>query len=315
MRLVGLVVLLAAFAVATPAQAAISNCHASQISQQPGAGGPALFFLSCEGIEGSPAYTVKTPPAHGAVSDVNDENGSGQHGGLWHMTYTADDDAWGLHDSWVMHADDGVDPDGADFSVSITMAAAPYCQELVDGTPKPLPTWTVEAGHSLDAQLVCSYGGSDDVTSLSVEQQAKHGLAWVQSTDGGPSAPRLRYKPAKGFHGTDHFTLALAVGTGSSHVPVTVKVTRDRTAPVVTLVRPPKIAKRAVIFKASCSERCRVTVRVTGKHVHAHGARTFSGSRAIRVPVRVGKRRLHYVLVARDRAGNRSTAHHGTLKR
>jgi hypothetical protein len=56
------------------------------------------------------------------------------------MTYTADDDAWGLHDSWVMHVEDGVDSDGADFPVSITMAAAPYCQELVDGRPGPIPT-------------------------------------------------------------------------------------------------------------------------------------------------------------------------------
>jgi hypothetical protein len=43
--------------------------------------------------------------------------------------------------------------------------------------------------------------------------------------------------------------------------------------------------------------------------------RLFTGTRAIRVPVHVGRRTLHYALVARDRAGNRSTPHRGTLRR
>jgi hypothetical protein len=311
MRLVGLAVLLAVFAVAAPAQAAITNCRGAQISEPPGAGGSAFFFLSCEGLSGPPTYTVKSPPAHGTVDDVNDVDGDGHHGGLWHMTYTADDDAWGVHDSWAMHVTDGTD--SADFAAALTIAAAPYCLEVVKGTATALHPFTVEAGHSLDAQLVCSYGGTDHVTSLSVKRQAARGLAWIQSTDGGPSAPRLRYKPRRGFRGTDRFVLSLAVGSGASDIPVTIKVTRDRTPPVVTLVRPPKVAKHAIIFKAACSERCRVTVRVSGKHVHAHGARTFTGTRAIRVPVRAGKRALHYVLVARDRAGNRSKPRRGTL--
>jgi hypothetical protein len=72
MRWVGLVVLVGAFAVAAPAQAAISDCDATQVSEAPGAGGSALFFLSCAGLQATPAYSVRTRPAHGAVSDVND---------------------------------------------------------------------------------------------------------------------------------------------------------------------------------------------------------------------------------------------------
>jgi hypothetical protein len=309
MRLAGLLVFAMAMLAAAPAQAAISDCKAVPISEQPGAGGPAMFFMSCAGLNGPPTYSVKTPPAHGTVKDISDEDGSGQHGFLWHVTYWADDDAWGLSDSWVMHVDDGTE--SADFPVSITIAAAPYCQQLNNGTPSPLPTFRLEAGHLLDQQLICSYGGTDNVTSLSVKQQARHGFAYVQATDGGPSAPRLRYVPNQGFRGTDTFVLALAVGSGSADIPVTVKVTRDRTAPVVKLTKKPRLLKHAVVFRPRCSELCRVRVTLRRGHRRVSVTDTFSGRRAIRVPKPAGHGRLHYTLVARDAAGNRSKVTRG----
>ena len=309
MRLAGLLVFAIAMFAAAPAQAAISDCKAVQISEQPGAGGPAIFFMSCAGLNGPPAYSVTTPPAHGRVADISDDDGSGQHGFLWHMTYWADDDAWGVSDSWVMHVDDGAQT--ADFPVSITMAAAPYCQQLNDGTPSPLPAFALEAGHALDQQLICSYGGTGNVTSLSVKTQAQHGFAYVQATDGGPSAPRLRYVPKQGFRGTDTFVLALAVGTGSADIPVTVTVARDHTAPVVALTKKPRILKRAVVFRPRCSEVCHVRVTLRRGHRSVSVTDTFAGRRAIRVPKPAGHGKLHYTLVATDEAGNRSKVTRG----
>ena len=318
MRLLGLLTLLATLAVAAPAQAAITDCFGAQISGDPGAGGPALFFMGCSGLSGPPAYTVKTPPAHGSVTDVSDQNGDGGHGGLWHMTYTADDGTWGLSDSWVMHVEDGTG--SADFPVTVKIAAAPYCRELVDGRPRPLPVFTLQPAATLDAQLLCTYA-TNDVTSLSVASQAGHGLAWIQATDGGPSAPRLRYKPEPGFAGTDRFVLALAVGSGSANVPVTVRVlpgasAPDTAAPRVRLTRKPHVTRRAVFFRAHCSEHCKVTVKVRAKGgLRASAWRTFTGTRTIKVPVRAGHRRLRYAITARDDAGNVSRTRRGSVRR
>jgi len=189
--------------------------------------------------------------------------------------------------------------------------AEPLSEQLNNGTPSPLPTFRLEAGHALDQQLICSYGGTKNVTSLSVKVQAQHGFVSVQATDGGPSAPRLRYIPNQGFHGIDTFVLALAAGSGSADIPVTVDVVRDHTAPVVKLTKKPRVLKHAVVIRPRCSEVCSVKVTLRRGHRRVSLTDVFEGRRAMRVPKPAGHGRLHWSLVARDQAGNRSTVTSG----
>jgi len=149
-------------------------------------------------------------------------------------------------------------------------------------------------------------GGHPWVYRPDVVRGPKH-----DATDGGPSAPRLRYIPNQGFHGIDMFVLALAVGSGSADIPVTVDVVRDQTAPVVRLTKKPRVLKHAVVIRPRCSEVCSVKVTLRRGHRRVSLTDVFEGRRAMRVPKPAGHGRLHWSLVARDQAGNRSTVTSG----
>lgn len=311
LRMLGLLVLVMA-ALVPAARADAFTCQYAQAGADPGAGESAFFFLSCEGANAPLTFSAKTQPLHGTLGTPSDD------GGLWHMTYTAADDLWGVTDSWVMTGTDGTQT--ADVTVKVKIAAAPSCAEIVDGTRKPVGPWTVERGHRYAVQLFCSYGGRGDVTSVTIKRQAAHGFAWVASTDDGPSAPRLRYAPKRGYLGPDTFVLNVSVGTGSADIPVTMTVKRDRTAPVLT-VTAPTARRRAVVFQPACSEPCTVTARVLlGRRVAGRAKVYFSGTHTLRVRLHRkalrGHRhpKLRYVLVARDAAGNLSRPQHGTLR-
>jgi hypothetical protein len=92
-----------------------------------------------------------------------------------------------------------------------------------------------------------------------------------------------------------------------------VQINEKPTAPVVALTKKPRILKHAVVFRPRCSELCHVRVTLRRGHRHVSVTEVFSGRRAIRVPKPSGHGKLHYTVVARDEAGNRSKVTRGRL--
>ena len=117
-------------------------------------------------------------------------------------------------------------------------------------------------------------------------------------------------------HAIDHLDVgrrpARALGSGSADIPDRASRVDADAADPSRRPKKPRILKRAVVFRPRCSELC---------HVRSAAARirrvsvtdTFAGRRAIRVPKPAGHGRLHWSLVARDEAGNRSRVTSGRL--